>query len=125
VLGEPLTESGADAPRASGTLASHYAPRAKVRLMAAEPLRQALALLPQAAAGAEPLAAVYSRTVQPVDSGLPFRRMPDDATAAAHELFAALRALDASGAALIWIESPPADAAWEGVRDRLQRAAAG
>jgi L-threonylcarbamoyladenylate synthase len=35
-----------------------------------------------------------------------------------------LRQFDATGAPLIWVEVPPADAAWDGVRDRLQRAAA-
>ncbi|MDQ5896903.1 MAG: L-threonylcarbamoyladenylate synthase, partial [Pseudomonadota bacterium] len=28
------------------------------------------------------------------------------------------------GAPLLWVETPPDDAAWDGVRDRLQRAAA-
>jgi L-threonylcarbamoyladenylate synthase len=50
--------------------------------------------------------------------------MPDDARAAAFELFAVLRELDALGVTLIWVEQPPAGAAWDGVRDRLQRAAA-
>jgi L-threonylcarbamoyladenylate synthase len=124
-LGEPLVDADATAPRASGTLASHYAPRARVRLMDGPQLRQALALLGEPAAGAAPVAAVYSRTVKAGLAGLPFRAMPDDAAGAAHDLFAALRLLDASGAALIWIETPPPDPAWDGVRDRLQRAAAG
>ena len=52
------------------------------------------------------------------------RRMPDDADATAHQLFAVLRALDATGVKLIWVETPPDSPEWEGVRDRLQRAAA-
>jgi len=35
-----------------------------------------------------------------------------------------LRELDAEGAQLIWVEEPPADPEWDGVRDRLRRAAA-
>jgi L-threonylcarbamoyladenylate synthase len=50
--------------------------------------------------------------------------MPQNAAAAAHELFAVLRQLDAQGVNVIWVETPPADADWDGVRDRLQRAAA-
>jgi L-threonylcarbamoyladenylate synthase len=50
--------------------------------------------------------------------------MPDDAAAAAHELFAVLRDFDAHGMQLIWVEHPPESAEWEGVRDRLTRAAA-
>jgi len=124
-LGEPLVEPDAQTPRASGTLASHYAPRAKVRLMDAAALQAALAVLAPAAAGqGAPVVALYSRTVTPPDARLPFRRQPSEPGAAAQELFAVLRSLDATGAPLIWIETPPADPAWDGVRDRLQRASA-
>jgi L-threonylcarbamoyladenylate synthase len=50
--------------------------------------------------------------------------MPARADACAHELFAVLRRLDAQGVRQIWVEAPPPDAAWDGVRDRLVRAAA-
>ena len=39
-------------------------------------------------------------------------------------LFAALRDFDAQGVHLIGVEQPPQTTDWEGVRDRLQRAAA-
>jgi len=42
VLGHALHEAGPDAPRASGTLAAHYAPRANLRLLDAGALRSAL-----------------------------------------------------------------------------------
>jgi L-threonylcarbamoyladenylate synthase len=120
-LGQPLRDAGADSPRASGTLEAHYAPRAKLRLMPAEQLRAALGVLPKS--GVNPVA-VYFRTVTPGRSVRAFRAMPDNPIAAAHELFSALRELDATGASLIWVETPPDAPAWEGVRDRLQRAAA-
>jgi len=120
-LGQPLRDAGADAPRASGTLEAHYAPRAKLRLMTAEQLRIALGVLPKP--GVNPVA-VYFRTVTPGRSVRAYRAMPDNPIAAAHELFSALRELDATGASLIWVETPPDAPAWEGVRDRLQRAAA-
>jgi L-threonylcarbamoyladenylate synthase len=50
--------------------------------------------------------------------------MPDDAVEAARQLFAVLREFDAAGVKLIWIETPPDSAEWDGVRDRLRRAAA-
>jgi L-threonylcarbamoyladenylate synthase len=50
--------------------------------------------------------------------------MPNDAAAVAHELFAVLRELDDAGVSAIWVEQPPPGPAWDGVRDRLQRAAA-
>ena len=121
VLGHPLREAGADAPRASGTLEAHYAPRARLRLMSADQLRTALGIL--AKTGATPVA-VYFRTVTPGRTVKAYRAMPDNPVAAAHELFSALRELDASGTSLIWVESPPDAEAWDGVRDRLQRAAA-
>jgi len=51
-------------------------------------------------------------------------RMPAEARACAQELFAVLRALDRHDTRLIWVETPPDDPAWDGVRDRLTRAAA-
>ncbi|WP_066272659.1 L-threonylcarbamoyladenylate synthase [Hydrogenophaga palleronii] len=118
--GQPLRARDEAAPRASGTLESHYAPRATVRLMDARQLRAAFQVLGSDAKHI----AVYSRCPLELHRGVPRRRMPDDAAAAAQELFAVLRELDATGVRLIWVETPPADAAWDGVRDRLQRAAA-
>ena len=98
--------------------------------MPATALRDAIALWAdaQAAAGVAQVAprlAVYSRTVRvPRLAGLVGRTMPDAPRAAAFELFAVLRELDAVGVALIWVEQPPPGADWDGVRDRLQRAAA-
>jgi len=119
--GVSIAERDAQAPRASGTLASHYAPRAKVRLMDATELQTALDLL----GGEARQLAVYHRTpLRVLSPHVRVARMPDDAAACARELFAVLRALDANDTRLIWVERPPADAAWDGVRDRLQRAAA-
>ena len=121
VLGQPLREAGRDAPRASGTLEAHYAPRAKLRLMPPDQLRAALGVLAKSAVNP---VAVYFRTVTPDRSVRAYRAMPDNPVAAAHELFSALRELDATGTPLIWVETPPDAPAWDGVRDRLQRAAA-
>ncbi|HAJ13785.1 MAG TPA: threonylcarbamoyl-AMP synthase [Comamonadaceae bacterium] len=120
---QPLSKEDlpAHTPRASGTLEAHYAPAAKVRLMDARALQTALDLLGADAAHI----AVYARTMPRTPSTrVVMRRMPDDAEATAQQLFAALRAFDDQGVKLIWIETPPDTAAWEGVRDRLQRAAA-
>jgi L-threonylcarbamoyladenylate synthase len=119
--GAPLLEPGAASPRAPGTLAAHYAPRAAVRLMTTPMLRTALEML-----GTEPLGlAVYSRSVPSgVATGVRHRRMPARPEQAAHELFSVLRELDHEGVHLIWVEEPPPGAEWEGVRDRLVRAAA-
>ena len=119
--GAPLAEPGADAPRASGTLASHYATRARLRIMPTEMLRTALQVL-----GSDPLKlAVYSRSVPSgVAPGVVHRRMPALPEQAAHELFSILRELDREGVHLIWVEEPPPGPEWDGIRDRLSRAAA-
>ena len=121
--GVALQAPDAAAPRAPGTLAAHYAPRARVRLMAPPMLAAALEVLAGNGGAPASAVAVYSRTVG-VPPAVPWRPMPPDAAAAAHELFLALRELDASGAPLIWVEQPPDTPEWDGVRDRLQRAAA-
>jgi L-threonylcarbamoyladenylate synthase len=116
----------APAPKASGTLESHYAPKARVRLMTTHELKTALELLGSHAApsGQSPSIALYSRSPLAGRSAHVLkRRMPDAAVEAAQELFAVLRELDDQAVKLIWIETPPEDAAWDGVRDRLQRAA--
>lgn len=114
-------ELPAHEPRASGMLLTHYAPNAPVRLMDAGQLQAALDVLGADAAHI----AIYART--PLRAASPrsmLQRMPDDAALCAHELFARLRAFDDAGARLIWVETPPASPEWDGVRDRLLRAAA-
>ena len=121
VLNKDDLQDAGSAPRAPGTLAAHYAPNAKVRLMDAGAMQTALDLLGAEAAHI----AVYARSVLCIPSAkVLYRRMPDDAAATAQQLFAVLRDFDAQGIQLIWIEPPPATAEWDGVRDRLGRAAA-
>jgi L-threonylcarbamoyladenylate synthase len=107
------------ATRASGTLEAHYAPNAKVRMMDARSLQTALNVLGDDATNI----AVYARVAVRSRSAR-LRRMPDDAVETARQLFAVLRDFDAQGVKLIWVEAPPEDPAWDGVRDRLRRAAA-
>jgi len=126
------TVTGA-APRASGTLASHYAPHAKVRLMSLQAMTTALAALGPHAnnlavwSQQHPQAIETARASEDgpgLGSGVLWRQMPHKAVDAAHALFGVLRGFDARGAGQIWIETPPDTPEWEGVRDRLQRAAA-
>lgn len=118
-------ELAAPAPRASGTLEAHYAPQAKVRLMDGRALQTALDVLGKDFDGGKATIAVYARSILRVPSSkVLYRRMPDDAAATAQQLFAVLRDFDAQGVSLIWVEHLPETSDWEGVRDRLQRAAA-
>ena len=128
-----------DVPRASGTLASHYAPTAKVQLMMAADLQNAIhaysnadAKTSKEATASVPtvpvhIVAIWSRSpvLLPAASVALFKwqPMPASANDCAHQLFAQLRAFDRQGVAHIWVEAPPPTPEWDGVRDRLTRAA--
>lgn len=111
VIGRPLAQATATATIAPGMLASHYAPKAAMRLDAErpEPDEALLAFGPEVQPGA-----AYMLNLSP--SG-------DLAEAAAH-LFGHLRRLDASGARRIAVMPIPAEGLGEAIRDRLARAAA-
>ena len=129
--GQPVLDKDAPvsvaAPRASGTLESHYAPNARVRLMDAPALQAGLDTLNTNAKGpaARPgTVAVYARSPLRLNAPSLHRQMPEHAAAAAQQLFAVLRELDALGVSQIWVQAPPETPEWDGVRDRLSRAAA-
>ncbi|WP_443113065.1 L-threonylcarbamoyladenylate synthase [Herbaspirillum seropedicae] len=118
VLGVPLATPDASAPRASGTLDAHYAPHTPVVQVAPDELDAVLEKL--AALGKK--VALIARLQR---SGLASvtRAMPDTADAYAHDLYAALRDMDHTGADLIVVEALPTSGQWQGVNDRLRRAA--
>jgi L-threonylcarbamoyladenylate synthase len=109
VLGRALTVAKSDdeTPLAPGMLASHYAPKARLRLDAA--------------------------TAEPGETLLGFGPAPPatlnlsprgDLIEAAANLFSHLRALDASGAKRIAVMKVPHEGLGEAINDRLKRAAA-
>lgn len=109
----------AAAPRASGTLESHYAPHTPVAMQDSAVLRQTLAEL--SAAGRK-LALIHYSEMPATHAAL---RLPATPEGFAHALYAALRAMDGQGADVILVEAPPQGGAWLGVNDRLRRAAHG
>ena len=121
-----LYPSPAVAPRASGTLESHYAPRARVHLLSHMALQARLdTLAPEAAQPpSRSPCGVWARTALRVPHGVVLRAMPQSPADCAHRLFAELRAFDQLGVSDILVETPPSRADWDGVRDRLTRAAA-
>ena len=50
------------------------------------------------------------------------RVLPSFAEGYAHELYAALRAMDLADAEIILVETPPQIGPWQGINDRLRRA---
>jgi L-threonylcarbamoyladenylate synthase len=117
VLGREPAIGSARAPRASGTLASHYAPRTPARLLASAELRSAVLRNPRG----HIVVLAHSTAQPPSFEGVWFDAPAHDA-AYAQELYANLRALDALAADEIWIEAPPDGPEWSAVRDRLRRA---
>jgi L-threonylcarbamoyladenylate synthase len=110
VLGKPLDSdetSDDTAPRAPGMMTSHYAPKAALRLDAAQ-ARDGETLL---AFGPHPGAAM---NLSP----------RGDLVEAAANLFSHLRALDAAGARAIAVMPIPREGLGEAINDRLARAAA-
>ena len=113
LLGRTLAELPLDdTPAAPGMLASHYAPKAKLRLDA-EAARAGEALL---AFGPLPPGAATDTTLNLSAGG--------DLVEAAVNLFSHLRALDASGAKTIAVMKVPHQGLGEAINDRLARAAA-
>jgi L-threonylcarbamoyladenylate synthase len=122
VLGRAPRTRDASAPRASGTLASHYAPRTPAMLVAANALHAKIAQLGER----DEVIAVLARTVvRPADFVDMWIDAPADVAAYAHDLYANLRALDAANVGAILIEAVPHDDAWLAVLDRLTRATRG
>jgi L-threonylcarbamoyladenylate synthase len=119
VLGKPPRAASVDAPRVSGTLASHYAPQTSSRLLPHDAMLDALAQL--GGPGAHIAVLAHSITQPPDFEGTWFDA-PSDSAAYAHQLYANLRALDAHQADEIWIETPPDGPDWTAVNDRLRRA---
>ncbi len=117
VLGCALAASDTAAPRVSGSLDAHYAPQTPVALVESAALEGIVTRL--RAAGRRVALMHWSDAASaPLDA-----RLPAEPEAYAHGLYVSLRALDTQGADLIVVEKPPQDAHWQGVNDRLRRAA--
>jgi L-threonylcarbamoyladenylate synthase len=121
VLGRTLAQPPDDAdnatsqPLAPGMLASHYAPRTRVRLNADDikPGEALLAFGPGLVAGGDAATIVMNLSAQ------------GDLAEAAANLFGYLRILDTSGALAIAVMPVPQHGLGEAINDRLRRAAMG
>lgn len=116
--------SDATAPRASGTLKAHYAPRTPLALL---PFAALEPMLGEAnAAGVRvALVARVSRAGAWADApNVHFIAAPEDPHLYARELYGLLRALDRAQVARIFVEKLPDTPEWIAVNDRLGRAAA-
>jgi len=116
----PLAVPTMPGPRVPGAKRSHYAPTTPLELVDAQALARRSAEL-AAAGGVAVLARGEPSRELP---GVLWRRMAADPAPYAHDLYAALRELDAAGVVRILVERVPGSGEWEAVRDRLARAAA-
>jgi L-threonylcarbamoyladenylate synthase len=121
VLGQAPGAPDAHAPRASGTLAAHYAPQTPLELVDSDRLT---ARINQLLANRTSVA-VWSR-LRPrrTDADVHWEPAASSAQEYARELYAMLRRLDALGVGRLLIERVPDSGQWDAVRDRLARAAA-
>lgn len=116
--------SDATAPRASGTLKAHYAPRTPLTLASFEILEPLLAAARDTSTRVA-LVARRSRAGVWADArDVHFVAAPEEPHIYARELYGLLRALDRADVARILVERLPDTPAWAAVNDRLGRAAA-
>ncbi len=120
-LGFQVPDAGADAPRASGRLKSHYAPRTPLELLDEAPLLERIREL---GAGEIALLATPELIAQCPERPFFVIEASKDLRAYGASLYENLHRLDASGAKRILVQRPNPEPAWAAIHDRLGRAAA-
>lgn len=154
VLGSTVQSPDVSAPRVSGSLDAHYAPRTPLALIESSQLIALIQKLQQVfqpldqnsqipkvppvhsvhpVQNAGPRLAVMTYTensaasisLQSIKAVVAHYAASAQPVDYARELYAALRTLDSSGADIILIETPPQHRSWQAINDRLRRAAYG
>ena len=120
--GVALAAPPANAPRAPGTLAAHYAPETPLQVLEDGLLLELAATL---ARQGKRVAVLARSARRPLLNGLTWIAAPRDPRAYAHDLYSNLRELDTAECAAILVEQLPQQPEWAAVNDRLGRAAAG
>ncbi|MFM8338958.1 MAG: L-threonylcarbamoyladenylate synthase [Fluviibacter sp.] len=117
VLGEPVVtraKQSPDAPRVSGSLASHYAPLTPLVVADVATITQA---------SQDNRVAVIAREGAGLSEQSNVVILPNHPGAYAHDFYRVLRELDAQGYEKILVQALPDTVAWFAVQDRLGRAA--
>lgn len=111
--------------RSPGMLKKHYSPRTKMVVAAWADAAQTKLIAAAAGARVERTRVIAYNKI-PMNLGFAaVAVIPEDADAYARALYGELHRCDEAGADLILVEMPPNGAKWEGIRDRLRRAAGG
>ncbi|KND61262.1 TsaC protein (YrdC domain) required for threonylcarbamoyladenosine t(6)A37 modification in tRNA [Candidatus Burkholderia verschuerenii] len=123
----PRLPDGTDAtaPRASGTLKAHYAPRTPLALLPFSSIEPLIAAFDRSSGKKVALVARASSAKDWADAAhVHFVAAPEDPQSYARDLYGLLRALDRANVERILIEKLPESVEWIAVNDRLGRAAA-
>lgn len=107
-----------DTPRVPGSLASHYAPRTPVRLASSADISQVIDEFESQ--GFETAVLSFKPPAMLHKHWIMAKKFPSHY---AHTLYRNLRKLDGASADMIIVEEPPDDSDWDGIWDRLKRAA--
>ncbi len=119
VLGTALSDADEPSPRAAGRMASHYAPRARVEIAAAD---EVAARFAEATAAGERVAVIGGS----VDAAIPAASrigVPDDPQAYAQQLYSVLRAVDDADFDVALVTLPAEVGVGTAIADRLKKAA--
>ena len=125
VLGVMPARPDHSAPRVSGSLKAHYAPRTPLQLV--ERTRMPTVIADAAQRGERVVVVAFPPLPSkdlPSQEHVSWQLCSSDRAQYAHRLYAMLRELDSQGFDRIVMEKPPAAPAWQAVNDRLGRAAA-
>ena len=119
VLGVAVPDAGSNAPRASGRLKSHYAPKTGTEIVTGDISDRIGQLAERKVAVLAPEASKIKadNVIFAIDAATNVKDY-------AHCLYDDLHKLDAAGADIILISEPPQTPEWAAVNDRLGRAAA-
>jgi L-threonylcarbamoyladenylate synthase len=120
VVPDVVAGSDAQAPRAPGSDAKHYAPATPLSIVNSRTLEEVVA---QLTADHEKVAVLAMRPPRLANRYMTWVNAGRRADVYARELYVNLRTLDKSGAKEILVEEVPPGESWDAVRDRLRRAA--
>lgn len=111
-----------DVLRSPGMLKKHYAPRARLVVLAWKDSQDLLRQFP-AAGGARTFIIAHTQ-IPAIGNARQVSVIPHDAEAFARALYSELHRCDEEGAEVIVVEALPKEPEWNGIADRLRRAAA-
>ncbi len=129
VLGYEPASPDTAAPRVSGSLKAHYAPRTPLQMVSA---KESLQLASRIPAGEKWVLMAFKESIDALSKTVPSQlahqlatyTVSDNPVDYAREIYALLRRLDEQGYQRICVQALPQDTHWEALNDRLQRAAA-